>query len=179
MFCPKCGIQNPDNGRFCRSCGTDLGTVSQALSGKLPTAPANRRNKAKSLESSITKIFTGIAFIVAAAVLGLTGVAGGKFWWFWLLIPAFGSLGSGVAEYISHRRYEASEELPPAPERTQMAEDYRSPGLNSAPAAAELSSDPRYRTGDLVPPSVTDHTTKLLQLEHEGETRTLPPTDQR
>ncbi|MGI8670151.1 MAG: zinc-ribbon domain-containing protein, partial [Aridibacter sp.] len=23
MFCPKCGTQNPENGKFCRKCGTD------------------------------------------------------------------------------------------------------------------------------------------------------------
>jgi hypothetical protein len=32
MFCPKCGTENPETGRFCRSCGTDLSGVSQALS---------------------------------------------------------------------------------------------------------------------------------------------------
>ena len=35
-------------------------------------------------------------------------------------------------------------------------------------------ADSRYRTGDLAPPSVTDSTTKLLELDPEGETTTLP-----
>ena len=30
MFCPKCGAQS-EGGRFCRSCGTDLMAVSDAL----------------------------------------------------------------------------------------------------------------------------------------------------
>ncbi|MFN2501427.1 MAG: zinc-ribbon domain-containing protein, partial [Pyrinomonadaceae bacterium] len=30
MFCPKCGSQNPETGKFCRSCGTDVGGVSSA-----------------------------------------------------------------------------------------------------------------------------------------------------
>ncbi len=30
MYCPKCGAQS-EGGRFCRSCGTDLGAVSDAL----------------------------------------------------------------------------------------------------------------------------------------------------
>ena len=38
MFCPKCGQQNPEKGKFCRGCGTDLGNVSQALTGNLPQA---------------------------------------------------------------------------------------------------------------------------------------------
>src|SRR5215213_5373399 len=35
MFCPKCATQNGDDARFCRSCGTDIGLVPQALSGAL------------------------------------------------------------------------------------------------------------------------------------------------
>ncbi|MDQ3181648.1 MAG: zinc ribbon domain-containing protein, partial [Acidobacteriota bacterium] len=34
MFCPKCGIQNPETGKFCRSCGTDLAVISDAMTGK-------------------------------------------------------------------------------------------------------------------------------------------------
>ncbi len=34
MFCPKCGIQNPETGKFCRQCGTDLSPVADALAGK-------------------------------------------------------------------------------------------------------------------------------------------------
>ncbi len=35
MFCPKCGIKNPENGKYCRSCGTDLNIVSKALRGEI------------------------------------------------------------------------------------------------------------------------------------------------
>ena len=35
MFCPKCGVKNPDDGKFCRKCGTDLNLVSDAIKGKL------------------------------------------------------------------------------------------------------------------------------------------------
>jgi hypothetical protein len=31
MFCPKCGAQSESGSRFCRSCGTDLVAVSDAL----------------------------------------------------------------------------------------------------------------------------------------------------
>lgn len=33
MYCPKCAAQNPDEACFCRSCGMDIGFVSERLSG--------------------------------------------------------------------------------------------------------------------------------------------------
>ena len=57
MFCPKCGTQNPETGRFCRSCGTDLGNVSQALTGQLQPAHAmvDRKGKPASSRARSTK----------------------------------------------------------------------------------------------------------------------------
>ena len=108
MFCPKCGTQNPETGRFCRNCGANLGNVSEALSGNLQKSQnfVDQKGKPVNWEAAIVKLFTGLAFLIVAAVLGITGVAGGKFWWFWMLIPAFGSLGSGVAQYIQLKKLE-------------------------------------------------------------------------
>ena len=42
MYCPACGIENSgEDRRFCRSCGTDLRVVSQALSQSLPVKIAS------------------------------------------------------------------------------------------------------------------------------------------
>jgi len=35
-------------------------------------------------------------------------------------------------------------------------------------------AESRYKTGDLVPPSVTDDTTRQLQMDQEGQTMALP-----
>ena len=35
MFCPTCGSNNQDEVKFCTRCGTNLGVVSDALTGKL------------------------------------------------------------------------------------------------------------------------------------------------
>lgn len=35
MFCPKCGAQS-EYGKFCRSCGTNLAIVSEAITGQAP-----------------------------------------------------------------------------------------------------------------------------------------------
>lgn len=34
MFCPMCGKDNPNERKFCSTCGTNLETVAQALSGE-------------------------------------------------------------------------------------------------------------------------------------------------
>ena len=113
MFCPKCGTENPETGKFCRSCGTDLGNITDALSGKLRKSQAmfDKKGKPINFEGAMTKMFTGVAFLIVAIVLAITGAAGGKVWWFWMLIPAFGSLGAGVAQYIQLKKQENNQEL--------------------------------------------------------------------
>lgn len=42
MFCPKCGIQNDDEPRFCRGCGENLKVISQAMTIRLPAFLAKK-----------------------------------------------------------------------------------------------------------------------------------------
>ena len=173
MFCPKCGIQNPETGKFCRSCGTDLGNVSDVLSGKLQITQTctNRHGKPITLESALTKLFMGIAFVIVAIALAFTGKGGG--WWFYMLIPGLMFVGSGIAQYIQLRSAQNGARFVP-PDQAVL------PG--SMPNAAALppqqtnfvSPESRFKTGDLVPPSVTDGTTRHLEVNSEGETMTLP-----
>ena len=173
MFCPKCGIQNPETGKFCRSCGTDLGNVSDVLTGKVKIARGctNSKGKPITLESSVTKFFMGIAFLVVAIVLGFSGKGAG--WWFWMLIPALMFIGSGIAQYMQLKSSERGGGV-----------GFSSVDQNSLSGTMPASLPPtqtrfvppesRYSTGDLVPPSVTDNTTKHLEINPEGETMTLP-----
>lgn len=175
MFCPKCGQQNPETGKFCRSCGTDLGNVSDALLGKAPRdlRIVDKKGKPVSFEGAITKMFTGLAFVIIACVLGYTGMAGGKVWWFWMLIPGFGSLGSGVAQYLQLRRQERNS---PAFSSTYQPTEL-GPGSNASlppPQTQFASPESKFRTGDLVPPSVTDNTTRHLEMDSESKTMALP-----
>jgi len=39
MFCPKCGSNQGEGKKFCTVCGTNLGIVSQALTGRLAQPP--------------------------------------------------------------------------------------------------------------------------------------------
>lgn len=166
-------MQNSETGKFCRSCGTDLGNVSVALTGNLrPNAALlDKKGRPVSWEKAVTKIFTGLAFIAVAIALGFSQM--GRGWWFWMLIPAFTSLGAGVAQYIQLQKAEKGgmgynpviqpSAMPPAPNQSLP------------PTQTEyVSPDSRYKTGDLVPPSVTDSTTRHLEMDPEGQTMTLP-----
>jgi hypothetical protein len=42
------------------------------------------------------------------------------------------------------------------------------------PQTEFVAPDSRYKTGDLVPPSVVENTTRLLEIDSEGETINLP-----
>lgn len=192
MFCPKCGAQGADNQKFCRNCGADLEAVSAALTGTLslnksPLDPKvdywvkrkdRERNDPDHLwEEAIRNFFIGLAFLVAAIALGITGVAGGRFWWFWMLIPAGGLIGTSIANYFRYQRIErrrkelnaamTNQALPPQqqqslpPRQTLFANDYAPPARN---------------TGELVmpPSSVTEGTTRHLEINSEGETINLP-----
>jgi hypothetical protein len=179
MFCPKCGQQNPESGKFCRNCGTDLGTVANALTGGLPMqAPMmpmpslmDRKGKPVSWESAIGKLFMGIAFFAVSFFLVVSGKGGG--WWFWMLIPAFMFVGMGIAQWVMLRKAEKG--LPvysPQPADPAIPAQQNS----SLPPAQQqwAPSETRYKTGDLVPPSVTDSTTRHLEMDSEGKTMTLP-----
>lgn len=189
MFCPKCGIKNPDDGKYCRSCGVDLGNVSAAMSGTLaPLASGHgldagtahiqnesrrRSDPAEVYGDSIKSIISGVGFLVVSMALLFTGVAGGRAWWWAMLFPAFTFLAKGISDLLKSRKMENSRPpLSPA-----VGNTFGQPtSVHSLPStqADYISPDPRYKTGDLVPPSVTDSTTKLLEIDHENETRALP-----
>jgi hypothetical protein len=191
MFCPKCGTKNPEDGKFCRSCGVDLAPVNAAISGGLPATfgdmnmhpgTAHIRTEAKRRSDphevygdSIRSIISGIGFLVVSIVLLVTGVAGGHAWWWAMLFPAFTFLAKGISDLMKSRKMIESRQggsFTPASGHS----------IGSAPASPSLPSPQTefippatpYRTGDLVPPSVTDSTTRHLEMNDEGETMTLP-----
>ncbi len=185
MFCPKCGIENPETGKFCRSCGTDLGNVSAALSGNLPASltdagvahihhEAKRRNDPNEVYAdSIRSIISGIGFLIVAIALLVTGVAGGETWWWAMLFPAFTLLAKGISAYMKYGKMQKSQAAF-SPAYGNVIGQPR-PNASLPPLQTEyVSPESRYKTGDLIPPSVTDSTTKHLEIDSEGKTMTLP-----
>ena len=159
MFCPKCAANNLDTAAFCRGCGANIRFVPQALTGELPALENSPEEEAScwkrqpTLEASFRNIFMGIAFLIIAIVLSRTFMGVG--WWFWMLIPAFVLMGSGVGQYIRLKEVEKKQGLRSAP----IGSTYGA--LPSSQPTANLSGvNPAEINAP--PPSVTEGTTRHL-----------------
>jgi hypothetical protein len=163
MFCPKCATQNLDGASYCRSCGANVSLVPHALSGHLPQAAddveGGRRGRKRhgrrevSLEHAFKNAFMGIAFLLIAIALAFSRMGTG--WWFWMLIPAFSMMGTGIAQYIRIKERE---------KHALRSGGIGSIGIQQPPRVAEI---PARNTGELLapPPSVTEGTTRHLGAE--------------
>lgn len=164
MFCPKCAAQNLEGASYCRVCGANISLVSQALSGQLSQASEEglsrreersrkRHGKEPSLEGAFRSAFMGIAFLFVAMALLFSKMGMG--WWFWMLIPAFSLMGTGVAQFIRFREEQ---------KRATIDSGRAQPSFQ---APARVNSFPTPNTGELVaqPPSITEGTTRHLGAE--------------
>ena len=165
MFCPKCAAQNSDGTSYCRVCGANISMIPQALSGELQQTQEDEKNDAglcgtrrpgrgePSLEAAFKSMAMGIAFLLVAIALAFTRMGTG--WWFWMFIPAFMFIGTGLAQYLRHK------------ERGQRALQGNSMQQPSFQPQQHVQSFPTRATGELVspPPSVTEGTTRHLGAE--------------
>jgi hypothetical protein len=181
MYCPKCGAQNIEDAKFCRGCGADIALVPQAMTGRLPETPpvagfvfdpTGRRHRHRDgtprLDKAVTNFFMGVGFLLVALSVMVFAPAG-RLWWFWMLIPAFSMMGGGIAEYV---RYKQS-----------RGEEIKLPGTDSKkamPTPARVSALPPRNTSELIPPppSITENTTRHLDMSTEAPTRHIGRNDE-
>ena len=161
MFCPKCASQNVEGAHFCRACGANISLVPQALAGELPVAANDesprrgrrgRPEKEPTFDEGVRNVVMGFGFIAVAIALAIFGrPIGAQVWWFWMLIPAFGLLGKGIAEIVRFNQLKVPPETGPA----------------QLPYAAPREVLPSSNAGELQPPvaSVTEGTTRHLGTE--------------
>ncbi len=167
MFCPKCGLQNADETKFCRGCGAD---VSNALAAPVTMARGRRLSGGtESAHMSIAEqqidlfsrgirglIMGGGLFVVSALafVLSERGLT------FSLFMLAFGFLlvGTGISRLIHARGLKA------------LGKGDKPAALTSGQPDFIQPSGSIYNTDDLIsrPPSVTERTTTHLELDTDG-----------
>jgi hypothetical protein len=149
-----------------------LGGKSIGIAPMAPIAPLlDHKGRPISWNSAIVKLFSGFAFIAVAIALAVSG--NGRGGWFWMLIPGFGSLGYGISQWIQLRKVEKG--LPVySPNIGQGSLGGSKQSALPPTQTTYVEPESRYKTGDLVPPSVTDNTTRHLEPNREGETMTLP-----
>ncbi|MBI4749470.1 MAG: zinc-ribbon domain-containing protein [Acidobacteria bacterium] len=144
MYCPQCGSQNNEQVKFCRTCGTNLGQISQAITGqrtkkKKKSVPLSEVDQ-KRMTASFGQLFLGVGFFLLAIMMYFSR----QTWGLWLLIPAFGIFGKGAGTLltiaIAYGEAESADE--------DEAES----------TAAVTAETPARRTAELPPPAYdTNH----------------------
>lgn len=188
MFCPKCGVENLDSGSFCRKCGVGLpkefpndgsfryedpedNKRSPHLSGSHEESKKGGEMK-MNWQGAMTFIGGGLAFVIISFVLAFQPMGAG--WWFWLLIPGFGGLGLGIGQAIALSRED----------RQHAGLSGEDPGKQIS--GAEFKALPPNQTAfveeevripekavEFAAPSVTEDTTRNLEIDNESETTRL------
>src|SRR5215213_356529 len=186
MFCPQCGLRQTSNeARFCSSCGFQLYVVTELLKtgGQLtrrPPAPGQMSPRSKGLRQGAMMMLSTLVLVPVTAILGVA------------LLNLPGELVGAVAVIcfmggFLRMMYALLFESTEAPEPANApAQQYVPPasvpnylGTPHAPASLPpqrgvpvntYNPPHRFDTGEIVsPPSVTDHTTRLLDKQPDEQ----------
>ena len=177
MFCPRCGQQQAtDSMRFCSRCGFSMEGVMHLLAhgGMLPRYEASSGEK--TISSRRKGVKQGVLLMLIGALLVpifgvMAGFAPGRIsdvFGFFAAITAVICFLGGPLRMLFAAIFEEAAKPQPYAAPSYMPPTVTAPGARvSALPPAPVSTQPwrqRPQTGEIVaPPSVTDHTTKLLE----------------
>lgn len=153
MFCPKCGLQNANETRFCRGCGGDLSGALAVVGGKSPAALALSEKHIDLFSSGLRGLLIGFGFMI---VSGLSFAISMHLGFIGLFMMAFASffLGTGISRLVQAKAIKSLNEKRDEPAALQPGHpEYIQPARSI------------YETDDLAsrPFSITDHTTRHLK----------------
>jgi hypothetical protein len=176
MYCPQCGQQQASSEmRFCSRCGFPLGGVSHLLAqgGALPTNTTSQQGRELSPRQLGTRQGTMLMFSTLLIVPVVSLISVFIIGWQELLIPlsALLTFVGGLLRIIYARLYEddtpglkqASTTYDPPLSPAQLNAGLRGSALPPPQSIPVPTFAPRRaNTAELVPPSITENTTKLL-----------------
>lgn len=163
MFCPKCGIENPDNGKFCRGCGVNLTNVLAVVDGDLEYAYGGfvENSYSEIYSSGVRNVVLGFGFGLVSMLL--FAMQGNTILWVLFMIPAFCLLASGIGRILKADGLKKEKKARATTIQTPtLSQNYPISAL--PPTQTDyVSPVANYKTKDLVVPSVTEETTKHLK----------------
>ena len=156
MFCPRCGIENTPEQKFCNKCGLQLGGVALALEGRVDAAITEIDKAARRLNGTLKAL--GIFFLIVLVGLLLKGQLG--------VFSFLGSATLGIVVALPFvimilqrmRRAKRLLNRQAAPEGPAIDQSER-PDVQLPPAPI---NDPNIVTPD-IQGSVMEHTTHKLK----------------
>jgi zinc-ribbon domain len=168
MFCPKCGTENSEDGKFCRSCGANIIGVLAVVDGNVPeniSVPENNKI-AEMSATGIRNTILGAGFLVTT--IFVKSMPGDTYFWLLFLVPAFCLLASGVSRIMKAEELKNSRKTTPFHIPTLSVNQ---PNTALPPNQTEYIKPQKsiYDTEDLVerPISVTENTTRHLKKTNE------------
>ena len=177
MYCPNCGQQQiSDEMRFCSRCGLALsglmewlssGGVPAKLSEAVPVAPVSPRSKGIRRAKKLM-FFSGVLFVIFLVISlaieeGAPMIFPGAVFFVALVMMLYARLFSDNTAPVQSPFVNTQASHSPVVQSPLGADPTRSAlppaAINSMPAPGKQ----RVKTNELVqPPSVTEHTTRLL-----------------
>jgi hypothetical protein len=171
MYCPGCGSNNQPEVKFCKRCGTNLGVVSEALTGNVPIRAVDNEHTTKLMRDFYRgrkDTITGATLILAGLlIMGILvgsgmGAVGAFFIIFWMFIWGAASLAGGLGKWIA-----SSTEM----KALGLGSQSHFQGARVQPVIeppATQREPPGFSTGVVDFPSVTEQTTRQLNERDYG-----------
>jgi hypothetical protein len=173
MFCPRCGTDNTDDGRYCRKCGVGLEAIAQVISddGRGDAALADSvaddaglvaelaRCRAKRLLELVRSGLLVLVALVAAASLSGIGHGGQMTTFLWLaivgcvVVPMVLKAATWVATAADLRALESAR-------RQALLEAAAARAISAEPSRARLGAEPRGGAAQ---------TTRRMDMKETGE----------
>lgn len=183
MYCPTCSSHNQDGLKYCTRCGTNLGVVSEALSGKLNSTTEMDERLIELLKNYYRgRRMTVLGFILSALIIFKLAVSlffgmTENYLPLVVILGAFFIVGLVWFVWGAMKWNNSSSELKalgydnPKSVRAQAKQSPASLPESSTVMTMKDSHEDLLHTDPLAPPSVTEQTTRFL----EDETPASPP----